>query len=526
MSNKMISFFTLLCILLLTACNGDEVENYTLSLSESEISFTKAEETKSVTVTTNSKEWEATPTEEWIMVTQEGSKLNITVKENITTDIRTGYILVTAGQIKKIKIIQSASDASIVAIPGMMEVDQWGGKFTFDVNANQSGWSVKTTADWLKATARNYKNDVVLEIDENVERTDRIADIILLDEKGNEAQKFKLTQKGILYFVLPLLDFEADMDKIAAFEAQRRSKVVQQPTSDVDPYYVFAIKSPVFSYVNYYMIKFKYVQAFVYATEGSDILSKERRPELLQFLKDNGFTKELTTGVKFLDEKRHITVTINATGSMPNLQFIFEDPQIDAYPTFSKMRYEYSEGLQTAKVEDIMKWESENGGVFNRVWNDGGENDDDLYGFNTVEDPDFKARYYFVNKKLGIMTSIMCETNTPSTIFWKDSRGQARVTNEFINMLKKNGFSYDTYIEQAQTHVYVSKSKGLSIGVGYAPSEEEGASFEDGVAQYYLFPYSSTVAAPRNIVSQLKARKAAYYKQIMKMKRLAQNKRR
>lgn len=104
---------SLLCLLLgvvFGCAENDSFEQPHLDVSEKKIAFSNQIGEKTITVSTNCKEWIATTPKSWVHLTQKGNEIAVQVDANPTGIERSSYILVDGGlAVQKILILNSAT---------------------------------------------------------------------------------------------------------------------------------------------------------------------------------------------------------------------------------------------------------------------------------------------------------------------------------------------------------------------------------------------------------------------------------
>jgi len=110
---------------------SDDFEQPQLSVSDKEIKFANQVGEKTITVTTNCKEWFATTPKQWVHLTQNGNEIIVKVDANTSGAERSSHILVDGGlAVEKIMVNQSAADVSLNIANGELVLPQAGGATT------------------------------------------------------------------------------------------------------------------------------------------------------------------------------------------------------------------------------------------------------------------------------------------------------------------------------------------------------------------------------------------------------------
>lgn len=168
-------------------------------MSESEWIAPTVSSEKSITVNTNQLNWNAVANADWIERTISGNTLTLKVEANSLVETCRDVVTVLAGGLGKDIIVQQAgSDVTIVTIPDKLGINQWKGTYQFDVDANTRDWEISTDSNWLKLTPKQFKGEVVIEVEENKDRETRTATLTLTGENSTTSKDFIITQSGVM----------------------------------------------------------------------------------------------------------------------------------------------------------------------------------------------------------------------------------------------------------------------------------------------------------------------------------------
>ena len=185
----------ILIVLLFTACSDNKNDNIekekdTLSVTPTELDFSGNDTgTKTVTVETNVNDWKITQSVDWIqIVDREANKFSVAVEKNGVTGVRTGNIIVKAGEATPVTVTvkQFASDAELSVSPTELEftsIDTE--KKTVMVNTNVGSWNVTPSADWLIISKET--NKFFVEVERNYTENERTGTITVT--AGNAESK-------------------------------------------------------------------------------------------------------------------------------------------------------------------------------------------------------------------------------------------------------------------------------------------------------------------------------------------------
>lgn len=445
-----------------SSCQKDELEEPSLSLSQTSVDLQKSASSKDITVTTNQSEWSAMSNVNWIDLTMQGTTLKITATENLSPNERKGKVMVLAGGLSKsIEVKQTGSDVSLVTIPEKLDVDQYGGNYQFDVKANTQDWTITTDAKWITITPKQFKNEVLVSIAENKEKTPRVAKLILTG--GKTVKEFTVNQSGIIYYILPYFGFGEKASAVRKFETTRKSELVKQPDGLFNQSaWDFETKSSAFSLIRYEIPKDSYKEAIVFAAT-KDLLTNELKG-FTDFLKENGFKDNGNN--TFLNSEKNIVASIMDKAENPYVSYKFIPKQPQAYPTFDKVPYGLIDfASDKAKVD---AYEATNGGVFNAVKSsiDKADSDTDYLWFD-VNKNDAYARAYFVNRKDGEPKTLQetAQYFSKMTLAFWDNKGELTLTNEFMALMLKDGFTYKGL--NKTWHVFDNAAKKINMVLRY-----------------------------------------------------------
>lgn len=423
--------------------NNDAVVDPTLELSEHTIKLAKNASETTILVTSNQAEWVPRVNAEWIELTKSETSLTIKVNENTLTDTRKAEVTVIAGgAIETLSVEQVGSDVVIVTTPEELEVEQWGGVFKFNVKTNINNWDVNCDVDWIKMTAIQVKNEVIIDVDENTAREGRVAKLTFSVDGNKNSIDVSITQNGALYYILPYLDLMASENDIKTFEEARRSFFNFNSDYTNRGLMTFNTKSEVFPIVKYKFNQNYLWKVFLYASTSEFI----EDPAFEQMMKDAGFEPD-KDGAYILEVSREKNgYKIKAEVIIPDeIVFTFIEAQPYAMPTFEILPFGFLDFSTTGTVDEIKKWESENGGKLFFSFDYTG-----IYRFSVTPNLDKATpieRYYWRLKSGSLEGCKHTFINTEHVFY--EVRGQYYLTQEFIDLLKQTGFvdllGYDGY---------------------------------------------------------------------------------
>lgn len=490
MKKNLFAILMLVGILFTTSCKS-EVEEPTLTLSETAtIILPKIASEKAITVTTNQSEWSSMTNADWIELLQSGNTLNIKASLNATTAKRKGEVLVMAGGIaRKLVVEQEASDITIVAIPDKLEVDQWGGKYQFDVDANTQNWTVASDAEWVKVVAKPYKSEVVIEVAENVAREARVAKLTLTG--GTTAKEFTLTQSGIMYYIMPYLKFGATFRELKEFEAARKSEVVEDLNYVFGGPYLFHTQSPAFPAILYGFANEKLSGMEVQISDKKVVLDKAFDDMMIA----NNFkliTSTAKSKVFELDQEKTVIRATVSTENKGTIVYAVIPKQTQTYKTFAAFPYGYCDFK--GERADVEAWEKANGGTFNKSKSAEDPTKENNFLFFDVKKDPALARAYFVSNKTKKLVESAHYFTEMNLVFW-EYEGARVVTNEFMALTQKEGFTYEGL--NGTWHVFINEAKDLGFVVRWVKYTD----FDNAVVDIHFVPAS--VLASTNVKANI-----------------------
>lgn len=478
---KILLFFAVLSAMIISSCQNED--NTTLEISEVSLDLPKVASDNTVKISTDADAWSAFATAEWITTKSNGDELVVSVMENTTAKERSGKVVVIAGEMSQsIDIHQAASDVSIVTLPDKLNIDQWGGKFQFDVNSNTKDWTITSDADWVQLTPKQFKSEVVIEVAENKDRAERVATLTLT--AGSATQKFVVNQGGIMFFIFPHLQFGCDAFVIKSFETARKSELVGQPDGlfNTDKW-TYQTKSAAFSVVRYEVKATGLARAIMF-TATKDFGTTEL-DNYKTFLTANGYVDKGND--VFANDEASTEVTIIMSAADPQVIFTYKPKQPQAYPTFTTFPY----GLTNFKSTeaDVKTYESNNGGTFDATKSMIDPNESSNYLFFNVTNTEMEGRAYFID---NADPKYMSETAQYYKVWSKgffQANGQYYVTNEFADLLAKEGFVYKGMSKT--WFIYENAAKNLSMATTVAKYTE----FDVPVMDIHFFQTNSSSSA-------------------------------
>lgn len=442
MKNVLFSILMLAGILFATSCSNDDFVDATLSLSETTtIQLANAACEKTITISTNQADWDAICGANWVILSKSGDVLTILTQENTTTTTRNAEILIVAGgATSKLTVAQDASDVAIVATPNAFEIDQWGGELKITVQANTIDWEVTSDSEWLTATPRQFNNEIILLVNENKAREDRIAKLIISGNENAGPQEVEIKQFGTLYYILPCLSMSSTQREVNLFELSRRSSLI------VDYFYVnygnvvYETQSPAFRKVEYKFNNKHLSEALLFASNQGIIM--DPKCELMLFdagfkaVEEDVYTKTVTEG------EDQFEIIAQIVYDAPNgIQFNLSPKQTRAMPTFDALPFGFMDFTPTGTIEKLTAWETANGGTLDT---EESVPEEGYFRFAVKDNPNkptpMHRIYYFEETNTYLDQDSHVFANYEYA-FFKAADGLYYFTDEFEALRKKHGFT-------------------------------------------------------------------------------------
>lgn len=431
------------------SCTDDESEDTVyLHVDETNITFEAPGETYTIPVDCDYPDWRVFATTEWLQAKREGDNIEVVVSTNPTVEDRScSIILIAGGANENIEVVQHGAKGDGTLSPNEISIDQFGGTKTVDVVCNDPHWEASTEADWIKLTPKPYKYELDITYAENVKREGRTARILI--KMGKINKEIVVVQSGILFYLLPYLDFHGNIKDIKAFESARHSQLLERFPHATD--WNYDTTSPFFPRVRYFMkdargTAIKEVHAFAPSIEEF----RAHMPEFISFLEDHGFVKQPDEDFVFFNEELSVAAEINLMEDkkIAGVAYVYMAKQEKEYPTFSSFPA-MDELPWGATNEEIQAYEKNHGGtVQDAMTKIDPEEAFDMLAFDVKStDPEspFFRLYLTGHDKSGMMFKdgvIVkdCFYRNTQLAFYQGASGDYYLTKEFIELTKQNGY--------------------------------------------------------------------------------------
>ena len=499
-------------LLVLPACKrSNDIEEPTLDLSKNTLTFAKEASEQSVTVQTNKDSWTAFVTQgDWLALTQEGTTLKVKAQANNQGTERTASVVVNAGGLQRVIAVKQTSgsvilepDRALVEIPAEGKTE----KVYFETNTNQVKVALGAEADWLTLT--QGQNSFTVTVKANEKSSKRSAKVILT--AGTATKEVEIRQAGKEFYVLPLVDFPADLTRVCAYEQGRNHILIKTPDGFINKnYYRFLTKSPVMTFIQYY---FDTENAKGFAGASSvcfDTKLVKDNAEFDAFLADNGFTDKKQGKDANEIIYRHarvdlvVTVTVQSNGAIIATEYQPKGQDKD-YPTFSTLpmtnQTKYMGDRDMAikgtkpegkKKDEIRKIEKEQYGC--ELAPDVKQENYDRFDASkkSFEGESYRGYFYVVpsktipdnDKYIGMVEGTQAMYPNTTLGYWADLLGRYSLTKEAMALFEGKGFKYwkklsngyDAFLDKPNNQAYLMRVVPSFKG---KPTIELQSSYED-----------------------------------------------
>ena len=499
-------------LLVLPACKrSNDIEEPTLDLSKNTLTFAKEASEQSVTIQTNKDSWTAFITQgDWLALTQEGTTLKVKAQANNQGTERTASVVVNAGGLQRVIAVKQTSgsvilepDRALVEIPAEGKTE----KVYFETNTNQVKVALGAEADWLTLT--QGQNSFTVTVKANEKSSKRSAKVILT--AGTATKEVEIRQAGKEFYVLPLVDFPADLTRVCAYEQGRNHILIKTPDGFINKnYYRFLTKSPVMTFIQYY---FDTENAKGFAGASSvcfDTKLVKDNAEFDAFLADNGFTDKKQGKDANEIVYRHarvdlvVTVTVQSNGAIIATEYQPKGQDKD-YPTFSTLpmtnQTKYMGDRDMAikgtkpegkKKDEIRKIETEQYGC--ELAPDVKQENYDRFDASkkSFEGESYRGYFYVVpsktipdnDKYIGMVEGTQAMYPNTTLGYWADLLGRYSLTKEAMALFEGKGFKYwkklsngyDAFLDKPNNQAYLMRVVPSFKG---KPTIELQSSYED-----------------------------------------------
>lgn len=450
------SLWFLFVLLILSGCkSGLDRE---LTLSEQSFVAPKQGAVYEVEVDAKGAVWDCVSTTPWIVPLPKENKLLIQVLPNPTSNVRSGKVLVNTSVTRAIEIEQEAQPVSSVSFSEKKHIHWWEETIIADVDISVANWQVSCSESWIQLEAKPSRKEVFIEIKPNEDDQVRSARIVLQTPEGKEVGALEIEQEAYPDLVFPFLNFDLSVtpDEIFRFESARNNRLLDTNGE----MYQYQIHSKSFTVGAYVFSKAAYSQVILLARSLADL--KKITPAYVSELKKKGFT--LLSENIYFEKKSHIMAHFSYSDAQPTIEFVHIPQQSEPYPTFKT----FPQGINNFSFTqaDISQWEKANGGELDSS---------QALDFKELEYQEYKvsnhhdhivARGYWTWKTDARkdVEAYSFYVDDVSLALWSYN-GKYQVTNEFTDLMIKNGYFLNTESLEVNIFEFVNQEKKKTISV-------------------------------------------------------------
>lgn len=444
----------------------------TLSLSiDGTVAIPAGGQDLAVTVTTDLTEWSYLGSADWIKVSKEDKRLNISVKANTSSVKRSLPIVVMAGKVSQSFVIEQEGSAVTVSDSKDITVAQWNDQISILVQSDDPNWEVICSASsWLSYTSNPRKREISVILSENKDINERIATFYIRTKSGKGNYEIKLTQSGAMFYLLPYPGFSETEREVKAFEDARRSLLIGKPSGGTSPLFggnsnvwTFETQSKAFGQIQYIIEpdERQYRSAILWANDPMFFRRDREIDNTIEFLQKNGFV--LRRNTTYYNEDLECSAMLGMTNEGSFIMYTFEPKQPAPAKTFEKFPWGILEEPRWRNYnrEDVEEWEKNHGGKFVLE-----EYDDDEIALAYASDElDGMIRIYKISDvdEVRPLVDVIHVFSNTSRIYYK-VKGAIMLTREFAELARQEGFVFRSYIDST-IFMYENTQRSIYLGV-------------------------------------------------------------
>lgn len=290
-------------LLLMGACTHDQSGdplpteiNLELTLPASgQLSLPASPIDQTIALKSGGADWRVYSTDKWLTATREGESIRLQAQSNTSQQPRRATVeVIAAGATRSFVVEQLAASADLSIGLTPDPLDQFGGERRVDVNTNLDTWLVSTEADWVHVDCDFVQRQIVIKVDENKDRQPREATIEVRQSEGDEPLTFVVSQQGIVYWILPILDTTLKPDQLEELEDRRHNLLQGVPASTIpERVFKFSTNSPAIVRLDYsYTRSGEAMYCKAILADASVVAEGEAYDDLKAFMQSQGFVEE------------------------------------------------------------------------------------------------------------------------------------------------------------------------------------------------------------------------------------------
>lgn len=454
---------------LLQSCQQQVPEEISIELSDySTIDFPSQGSEKVINVTTNATYWQAYPNASWVEIEHNLGSFLVKAQPNSTTEERKASILVHAkgtGVTQTLMVTQAAGRSALEVQKNEVKFDQIEQEKTIKVNTVSDNWSIENTApEWITAKASVEERLLYISVKENSSTDSRSAKLFV--QAGEKIEEIVVHQSGSLYYILPLLTPGSNIRDVREFELARHSLLETDDSYLKGGAHTYFTKSPVFYKVVYTFSKDIINGATLYpkdtgvlTSEGlHHFLTKEGYQAKAESQHEKVYVRHTEVGEAKYEIVANVAFAIPNTD--PSIIFRIVPRQPKVMPTFEKIPLSELY-IKKLNKNAVVAWESTHGGIQSR------SKSKPTFLYFDIFDTTYIGRDYSFSKEGDQVTQMRAFIYDISKVFYRAGTSYL-MTDEFKNLLKKEGFKFYQQTPDDFRQLYRNDEKGCIFGVRVA----------------------------------------------------------
>ena len=487
---------------LLTSCQKELGGVESLELSEyGTVAFEQAGGQKEISVKTENPKWTAAPNAEWIKVSQGSDSFVISAEANKTTAPRSGEVLVLSGSLSQRIPVEQAPMSDEIYIGtetgenGTLTLTQAAQELSVTILSKSGEWTVEENLpDWITYERVLDTDKLIIKVTENTSTEARTHKLFIHSKEA--VQEIMVTQNGKLVYILPYLVPYATTDEVKAFEEKRQSTVQLDASYLNNGAHTYVTQSDKLRVIKYSFNSSKELVEVKMIAEDIQTITGEKFTSLLEsegfeYIGDDGFQIVYVKKTKKDDVSYEIIANITYqqnpfNGSVyKSVLFRFIKGQKGEHPTFNSLPLGI--GRFDVVTDQVAAWESTNGGKLNPVNTIIGTDFSEY--FYDVFDRTYITRRYIFNNATDKLEQMDFFFYDPNKIFYSPEEGVYYLTNEFKELLQREGFTDIQNVDNNPDFKTFYKSPDRKIALAFRVGHY--AEINDGtpVAHMMLVPF-------------------------------------
>lgn len=460
-------------LVLISSCQKDSLDTTRkLELdTEPVVHLEAGDSEKIITVRATHREWTAEAYATWLTVRKIGNNLVINAESNETLEPRQAKIKVFSADITQTLEVKQAGYPTLLVETDPAEVifEKNASTISIRLKTNAKNWSISNTASWITVTSDPESSIVSIKVEEN--RTKEIRTAHLTVHSGSLKHTILVKQRGLLHFFLPYNEWGQNFSNIRSLELARNSRLKASPNPNRSPRipdYTFSTTSTAFPEVKYEFVD--YGSRTLYATTLIGDADIVRSDAFHEYLISEGFERvsspNQTSQLEFVNRARKTQLYIYAIRDGQSQQVrgvVFCRPlhkQPEPMPTLERLELGITRHGEATEAE-VEQWEQTNKGAFDQEFSN-------IIGtpFFFVPEPFYGRGYFYRSgaKRSRLLDSYV-HLYTRHTLGIYRFGGMDYLTNEFRQLLEREGFVFSHFSPHARAYLYQHQGKRLALAI-------------------------------------------------------------